>query len=286
MRELASYSLAELEERTGFSRRIIAFYVQQGLLPKVGRRGPRTRYPETFLYRLQLIAGIRDLQDRGQLPSATLAEIRQLLDQLGPEGLRRLIHDGVPAPAVASLLAGTASAPAAPTTGLSPATVEPAAPASPAPAAQAAQPVPAGPTVSPAPDLPPQRRSYGLADAGIRARQGAGGAAPAASSPNPATAAASPTPPGSTPPPPRTTPSPVPGDMAAPLGDLLRQIELMATMSRQQSAPGAAEQWTQIPVTGRIYLSIRGLAPDSAPLAEAAGQLLRRALRERGGSQG
>ena len=84
MRELASYSLGELEERTGFSRRIIAFYVQQGLLPKVGRRGPRTRYPESFLHRLQLIAGIRDLQDRGQLPSATLAEIRELLDGLEP----------------------------------------------------------------------------------------------------------------------------------------------------------------------------------------------------------
>lgn len=73
------------------------------------------------------------------------------------------------------------------------------------------------------------------------------------------------------------------GDVAQ-LGELLRQIELMTAMSRQQSAPGAAEQWTQIPVTGRIYLGIRGLAPDSAPLAEAAGQLLRRALRERGGS--
>ena len=41
-----SYTARELEEETGFDRRTIAYYVQEGLLPRVGRRGPRTRYPE------------------------------------------------------------------------------------------------------------------------------------------------------------------------------------------------------------------------------------------------
>jgi DNA-binding transcriptional MerR regulator len=270
MRELTSYSLAELEERTGFARRIIAFYVQQGLLPKVGRRGPRTRYPESFLHRLQLIAGIRDLQDRGQLPSATLAEIRQALDQLGPKELRRLIHDGIPAAEVADLLARP------PVLSASQQVLSP--PAS--PVVPAAQPAAAGLTVSPAPELPAQRRSYGLADAGIRARPpGAPVAPPAKPGQVSATAAGSLQP---------ALPGASPAETAAsgeeaPLGELLRQLELMATISRQQAGPGAAEQWTQIPITGRIYLSIRGLAPDSAPLAEAAGRLLRRALRERGG---
>lgn len=271
MRELSSYSLAELEERTGFSRRIIAFYVQQGLLPKVGRRGPRTRYPETFLHRLQLIAGIRDLQDRGQLPSATLAEIRQLLDQLNPEGLRRLIHDGIPAADVAAVLSAPAphSAPA-----VRPTPADPALPP--------ARPAAAGPTVSPAPELPAQRRSYGLADAGIRTRLGGDTVAPPATPARTPTQALTSPAGGSQPVPPGASPAaPAAAEEDAQLGELLRQVELMATMSRQQAGPGAAEQWTQIPITGRIYLSIRGLAPDSAPLAEAAGRLLRRALRER-----
>lgn len=276
MRELSSYSLAELEERTGFSRRIIAFYVQQGLLPRIGRRGPRTRYPESFLHRLQLIAGIRDLQDRGQLPSATLAEIRQALERLAPEALRRLIHDGVPAAEVAALLAAPATPPSAPQL----------LPVAPVPVAPAERPAAAGATVSPAPELPAQRRSYGLADAGIRARPASGTGAPPASrelTPEQAPGLAPARPAGtSLPVPPGANPvAAAPGE-DMPLGELLRQVELMATLSRQQAGPGAAEQWTQIPVTGRIYLSVRGLAPDSAPLAEAAGRLLRRALRERG----
>ena len=44
-----TYTLDEVEQQTGFDKRTIAYYVQQGLLPKVGRRGPKTRYPQLFV---------------------------------------------------------------------------------------------------------------------------------------------------------------------------------------------------------------------------------------------
>ena len=44
MTEPDSFSLEELTERSGTPGRTIAYYVQQGLLPKVGRRGRSTRW--------------------------------------------------------------------------------------------------------------------------------------------------------------------------------------------------------------------------------------------------
>jgi len=57
-----SHSLAELVALSGFDRRTIVYYIQSGLLPKVGRRGPHTRYPEECLTRLQFIKGVKALQ--------------------------------------------------------------------------------------------------------------------------------------------------------------------------------------------------------------------------------
>jgi len=85
MSDLRSYTINEIEERTGFDKRTIAYYVQQGLLPKVGRRGPKTRYPQVFLDRLQFVKLVRDKQDRGELGSLTLAEIRAMLERLPEE---------------------------------------------------------------------------------------------------------------------------------------------------------------------------------------------------------
>jgi DNA-binding transcriptional MerR regulator len=73
-----TYTLDEIEELTGFEKRTIVYYVQEGLLPKVGRRGPRTRYPQIFLNRLLFIKKIRELQDTGAMGSMTLGEIRDL----------------------------------------------------------------------------------------------------------------------------------------------------------------------------------------------------------------
>ena len=85
MEEERTYTLDEVEERTGFEKRTIVYYVQEGLLPKVGRRGPRTRYPQAFLDRLLFIKKIRELQDQGAMGSMTLGEIRDLFSRVSEE---------------------------------------------------------------------------------------------------------------------------------------------------------------------------------------------------------
>ena len=75
-----------------------------------------------------------------------------------------------------------------------------------------------------------------------------------------------------------------PSESGAPdpdLGQLLRELEVRPTLNARRSPPGAPEQWTEIPITSRVYLSVRGLSEDDAPLAEAVGRLLKRALRGR-----
>jgi DNA-binding transcriptional MerR regulator len=94
MSEHATYTLDEIEQQTGFDKRTIAYYVQQGLLPKVGRRGPKTRYPRLFLDRLQFVNLIREKQDLGEIGSLTLAEIGDILDR-------------VPAETISAVAAGT-----------------------------------------------------------------------------------------------------------------------------------------------------------------------------------
>ena len=76
-----TYTLGEIEDRTGFERRTVSYYVQQGLLPKVGRRGAKTRYPQLFMDRLMFIRMIREQQDQGLIGNLTLAEIRDILDR-------------------------------------------------------------------------------------------------------------------------------------------------------------------------------------------------------------
>ena len=47
---------------------------------------------------------------------------------------------------------------------------------------------------------------------------------------------------------------------ATALGELLRELEVRPTLNARRSPPGAPEQWTEIPITSRVYLSVRGLA--------------------------
>ncbi len=82
MRELKSYSIDELEELTGFDRRTVSYYISEGLLPKVGRRGPKTRYGQEFVDRLKFIERVKELQDAGKLPSVKLEDIARLLNRL------------------------------------------------------------------------------------------------------------------------------------------------------------------------------------------------------------
>jgi DNA-binding transcriptional MerR regulator len=77
-----SYTIAELETGSGVDRRTIAYYIQQGLLPRVGRRGAKTRYPAAILDRLLFIQSVRQLQEAGQLRAVTLQEIRHVMTVL------------------------------------------------------------------------------------------------------------------------------------------------------------------------------------------------------------
>ena len=79
-----SFDLNELSAAAGVTPRTVRYYVQQGLLPSPGTRGPGTRYDRAHLGRLQLI---RRLQ-RQHLP---LAEIRRRLETLDDDGVREAL---------------------------------------------------------------------------------------------------------------------------------------------------------------------------------------------------
>lgn len=83
-----TYTVYELEAESGFDKRTITYYISEGLLPKVGRRGPRTTYPQEFHDRLMFIRRCRDLQDSGKLRAVTLREIADVMQVLAPEEFR------------------------------------------------------------------------------------------------------------------------------------------------------------------------------------------------------
>ena len=82
---MRSYTARELEEATGFSRRTIAYYVQVGLLPRVGRRGPKTRYPKLVRDRLLFIRRVREAEVAGKVPATALREIGAVFEGSSPE---------------------------------------------------------------------------------------------------------------------------------------------------------------------------------------------------------
>ena len=74
--------LAELARAADVTPRTVRYYVQQGLLPSPGTRGPGTKYDRALLERLQLIK----LLQREHWP---LSKIREHLDALDEDGVRR-----------------------------------------------------------------------------------------------------------------------------------------------------------------------------------------------------
>lgn len=81
---MGSYTTSELERDTGFGRRTIAYYVQEGLLPRVGRRGPRTRYPELVRDRLLFIRRVREAEAESEIRPVPLRDLRELFKALPP----------------------------------------------------------------------------------------------------------------------------------------------------------------------------------------------------------
>jgi hypothetical protein len=82
---MPSYTSDELEQATGFDRRTIAYYVQEGLLPKVGRRGPRTRYPKLVRDRLLFIRRVREAEESGEVSPVSLSGMREIFARIAPE---------------------------------------------------------------------------------------------------------------------------------------------------------------------------------------------------------
>ena len=81
---MPSYTAKELERETGVDRRTIAYYVQEGLLPKVGRRGRRTRYPKLFRDRLLFIRRVREAEEEGEVSPVSLKDIRKVFERVPP----------------------------------------------------------------------------------------------------------------------------------------------------------------------------------------------------------
>ena len=77
-----SYTASELERETGFDRRTIAYYVQEELLPKVGRRGPRTRYPKLARDRLLFIKKVREEEEAGGVGPVSLSDMREIFNRV------------------------------------------------------------------------------------------------------------------------------------------------------------------------------------------------------------
>jgi DNA-binding transcriptional MerR regulator len=83
--------LSELATAAGVTPRTVRYYVQQGLLPSPGTRGPGTRYDRTLLDRLHLIRRLQKLH-------WPLSKIRDRLESLDDEGVQEALREQVEYP--------------------------------------------------------------------------------------------------------------------------------------------------------------------------------------------
>jgi DNA-binding transcriptional MerR regulator len=77
------YSIDELAEKSGLSKRTIHYYVKLGLLPNPGTRGPSTRYQQEYIDRIRLIKVLKANHQ-------PLEEIALLLRKLSRREISRL----------------------------------------------------------------------------------------------------------------------------------------------------------------------------------------------------
>lgn len=89
------FTLDELEELSGISRRMIRHYISQKLVEGSLERGPKAVYSEGTLKRLRLIAQLRETKVEPLGRAITTNEMRTLLQTVGEEGLEQ-IAAGVP----------------------------------------------------------------------------------------------------------------------------------------------------------------------------------------------
>jgi DNA-binding transcriptional MerR regulator len=73
-------STSPIEERT------LRYWVQEGLLPRLGTRGPGSHYPQSFAYRLVFIRMLQKLQ------ALTLVHIRDVLARVEERTVKRVVE--------------------------------------------------------------------------------------------------------------------------------------------------------------------------------------------------
>jgi DNA-binding transcriptional MerR regulator len=98
---MPEYNLSELAAATDLSPRTIRYYIAEGLVPSPGREGPATRYPDSTLARLRLIARLREAH-------RPLAEIRARLEGLTDEELAELVALAAPVAPIHAIAEGSA----------------------------------------------------------------------------------------------------------------------------------------------------------------------------------
>ena len=246
---MGSYTTSELERDTGFGRRTIAYYVQEGLLPRVGRRGPRTRYPELVRDRLLFIRRVREAEAESEIRPVPLRDLRELFKALPSELVASVAGGDTPITAdivslasveqrsmvdrVAALRKRLLAEGPGPTTPAAPQDMEEPG------AVYLASPQP------PASWL----EDDDVADAVSRPRS-----------------------PGE--------PDEDPDTLVSQLSWVLNELRSQARRSREL-APDAIDTWSQVEVTSDIRLSIRGMADEDAFLLRVGGRLLRQVLERR-----
>lgn len=245
---MGSYTTSELERDTGFGRRTIAYYVQEGLLPRVGRRGPRTRYPELVRDRLLFIRRVREAEAESEIRPVSLGNLRELFEAL-PGGL------------VASVAAG--ETPVTPDI-VSLSSVEQRSMVDRVAALRTrlldAQP---GPVAKPS--FPGVHENEGLE---LRAE------APPDFDEDWVREPRAMDEPG-----PRVEAPPEPDEDADTIGEQLSWVlNELRSHARRERAADAVDTWSQVEVTSDIRLSVRGMADEDAFLLRVAGRLLRQVL--------
>ncbi len=311
MSEHRTFTLDEIEQRTGFDKRTIAYYVQQGLLPKVGRRGPKTRYPQLFLDRLQFVNMIRKKQDLGEVGNLTLADIRDILERVSPDTIAGVVAGEESLKVVDHLGGVEPMVPVAPTNYSRPMAVQ-SNPASSALAEEAAEISEAlmDPSKKPAPEPPDLNRRVrlGLMDAntasspaGVHAFGSAAPASPAAGrtlqssargddavrparryedeiKKNAGTESKSEPPKVKQPEEPQAEAAP-PSIEIERLGWFLARLQRAMTGDRRRRT-GTTESWHRALITPELTISARNIKDDDAYMLDAVARILKKLLWE------
>jgi len=295
---MPSYTARELERETGVDRRTIAYYVQEGLLPKVGRRGRRTRYPKLFRDRLLFIQRVRDAEEEGEVSAVSLSDIRKVFERVPPaliagvaDGRIAVTPDLVSEPSTAFRTPGLRRAMLRERWAVEERTMSP----------MPEPPSPAAPRYSPGP--PAEEEDWGEDDAepreGDQVAYDEGPAlsrvrGPSAEEPGPyASRPSDAEPPLEEAPRPRAPQREVdvppvysrlperhergPAEELA-LARALRRLEKVARR-RNEESPRSRDTWTRIDVSPSLVLSARGIGEEDVALVERVRRAMRRVIR-------